>query len=189
MKLCDRHPAQRIEQGRYVSRWRVILRDYKAVGSRVLSTPSLMDVSSLVLPPVNEVTLIRWHKDSTRLHEVRLLLQGHPVPVLPLVASEALLPARQLLADQPQPKIPLVFEEADDTVGRVEDRRLTAEEQNYRSLLAAAAAASSSSAPSTSAGHLDPPVPVVVAAPLVQVSRTTLWRKRQKVLQNFATLL
>ena len=78
--LCQRHPHARKEvcgeRPRHNSRWKLILQDYSRVHARVTNSLALLEGTNLQLFTINERTLMAWHKNTTRVQEVSMLMQG-----------------------------------------------------------------------------------------------------------------
>ena len=72
-----------------------------------------------MLYSINETTLIKWFKDSTRINEIKLLMQGLSPPQPPLTTiSESLPPAKvRPSSPGPSPLDPHNFPDVEDTTG------------------------------------------------------------------------
>lgn len=207
MKLCEtitqphreRHYGQR---ECYTSRWKLILEEYNCVRARLLNSAALLEGTDLALFPINETTLVRWYKNTTRTNEVKLLLQGRSLPGSQLsCASDSLPPAQSRPCSlPPPPDDQLTFPEPEDTTGQAHVRQSrpapsTAQDTSSTSTGTSSAQdpssepSSSSSAPGPSSSAPGPsssapgqtshaPVPTP-ATPLL-VSRTTEWRRRKQ---------
>ena len=110
----------------------------------------------MVLFNINEATLIRWYKDSIRRNEIKLLMQGLPLPHMESCTTDELPPTQQHPSSPPPPPVqPHVFREPKDVVGQAQVRHGTI------------------TAPlAVVPGISEPPVPTFV-------SRTTEWRRRK----------
>lgn len=136
-----------------------MLSEYNSMRARLLNSQELLEGTNMVLYNI-EATLIRWCKDSIRRNEIKLLMQGPPLPRVESCTTDELPPAQQCPSSPPPPPVQLhVFPEPEDTVGQAQVRHST---------IAAALAV----VPPPSPGTSEPPVPT-------SVSWTTDWRRRK----------
>ena len=162
IRLCQRHPHARREvcegRPRYTSRWKLILQDYR-VRARVMNSLELLESTNLQLFTINERTLMAWHKNTTRVQEVSMLIQGL-CPPAPTMCATTPLPLALVLPSSPGPSNhpALEFEEPEDTTGQATKRFVQPQEvvasktsrtTEWRRRKKAAAAASSSLSSST----------------------------------------
>ena len=114
----------------------------------------------MLLFNINEATLIRWYKDSIRRNEIKLLMQGLPLPHMESCTTDELPPAQQHPSSPPPPPVqPHVFREPEDAVGQAQVRHGTI------------------TAP---LAVVPPPIPGISEPPMPTfVSRTTEWRRRK----------
>lgn len=120
--LCDKypHPRREIRGGKsvYTSRWKLILSEYNSVRARLLNSQALLAGTNLMLYTINETTLAKWFKASSRRNEIKLLMQGLSPPQPPLTTdSVSLPPAKIRPAQQGPPLFPHRFPEVEDTTG------------------------------------------------------------------------
>ncbi len=82
--LCDKYGASVRHVNRkkvsVTSRWKQVLEAYRSVRGRLLNSSRLLEDTNLVLFNINEATLVRWYKGTTRINEVKMLLQGVTTP-------------------------------------------------------------------------------------------------------------
>lgn len=154
--LCAQYPQPRRERGqrpRYTSRWKLVLSAYNAIRARLLNSQALLEETNLVLYTINETTLVRWYKNTTRRDEVTLLLQGLSLPS-PSACSSSTLPPPQArpVVPPPPPDQPHSFPDPEDTLGQAQ-------------VQGAPAPTTSSTPPPDHTGS---------------ISRTTEWRRRKK---------
>ena len=197
IKLSDKFPkpCRTDVRGRrsYTSRWRLVLSEYNNIRARLLNSQALLEGTNLVLFTINEATLVRWHKNSTRVSEIRTLMQGIPSSLPPPCAPDPLPPARELLTSAPLPKNPLRFPEPEDTTGQAELRRVGP----VRHVLAVPIAALVPSSTTSEAGTSIATTSTLVQNPFLcsdrtevpapgvrQVPKTTQWRHKQKGVQS-----
>ena len=144
-----------------ICRWKQILEAYNEVRGCLLNCGSLLEGTRLVLFSINESTLTKWYKNSSRHSEVKMLLQGLTVLPSSSTAAEPLLPACEHSSSLPPPP------ENPHTFPDVEDRRGLAQVRT--------APTSSSSVPKTTPPGTLPPTQAIAASK----SRTTEWRHRK----------
>ena len=77
----------------------------------------------MVLFTINETTLVRWYKNLTRMNELKLLLQGHPLELEPHQSEQHLSPTLEKQPIPPPPEEPFSFEEQPDTRDEARVRR------------------------------------------------------------------
>ena len=131
--LCTRHPHPRREavgharRRAYTSRWKLVLSDYNSLRSRLHNSHALLEGTNLVLFTINEATLVRWYKNTTRREEITTLMQGLRLPAPDPCSTVSLPPPRQQPSSPgPSPIDPLTFEEPEDTTGRASVRGASA---------------------------------------------------------------
>lgn len=157
--------------------WKQIIEGYNEVRACLLNSQSLLEETNLVLFPINEATLSKWHKGVTRMNEVKMLLQGLPkLPPPRTTAAEPLLPAlERYTSPPPPPDNPHIFPEAEDRRGMA----------HVRSAAIATVYVPTSDTPPCDVST-SPPVPMATSN--VTVSRTTEWRRRKKMNSSGETL-
>ena len=197
IRLLDKFPkpCRTDVRGRrsYTSRWRLVLSEYNNIRARLLNSQALLEGTNLVLFTINEATLVRWYKNSTRVSEIRTLMQGIPSSLPPPCAPDPLPPARELLTSPPPPKNPLRFPEPEDTTGQAKLRRVGP----VRHVLAVPIAALVPSSTTSEAGTSIATTSMLVQNPFLcsdrtevpapgvrQVPKTTQWRHKQKGVQS-----
>jgi hypothetical protein len=126
-----------------------------------------LERTGLTLYHINETTLIRWYKDTSRVSEVRILLQGLNLPTVQPYTAEK-LPEVNTQSKEPlePPPHPRVFPEVEDTSGEARVRGTT----------------SAPVPPSVEAGPSAPPQAVALEVDVQtqpKVSRTTEWRHKK----------
>ena len=170
VKLCKRHPVAKHDDSRYLSRWRLIISDYEAIRTRVLNCMELVDETTLTLPHINETTLIRWFKNTTRRNEVSTLLQGLSLPSTVSIAIDSLPPAKERTVIRRLPAAPHLFIEEPDRVGQASVRSAINASLH---IVPRPVQLADQPAPEANPDH-------VRETEVVNVSRTTLWRKRKR---------
>ncbi|XP_048840106.1 uncharacterized protein LOC125713189 [Brienomyrus brachyistius] len=102
LELCSLHPAGQIA-GVRLNRWAVVLQDYSRIRQLVLSSPGLMQATSLQVFEINQRTLSVWHNDLVKRQERAVLSTYIPVPNLSLTTPTPLPEPRQ---EEPEPAEP-----------------------------------------------------------------------------------
>ena len=98
--------------------------EYNSVRARLLNSQALLEGTNLMLYTINETTLVKWFKASSRRNEIKLLMQGLSPPQPPLsMDSESLPPAKICPSQQGPPLVPHRFPEVEDTTGLVNIRQ------------------------------------------------------------------
>ncbi|KAL1265440.1 hypothetical protein QQF64_003467 [Cirrhinus molitorella] len=103
IRLCNIHRSPKKQRTESLSRWDLILRDYRKIRQLILSNGTVMSETTLQLVEVNQRTLTTWHNTRLKGQEVSVLLQGLELPEARPVALDALPPARL------QPVVPLQY--------------------------------------------------------------------------------
>ncbi|XP_048048328.1 uncharacterized protein LOC125269464 [Megalobrama amblycephala] len=101
IRLCNIHRSPKKQRKESLSRWELILRDYRRIRQLILSNGTVMSETTLQLVEVNQRTLTTWHNERLKGQEVSVLLQGLELPEARPVALDALPPARVV-----QPVVP-----------------------------------------------------------------------------------
>lgn len=103
VRLCRLHKTPKKQgQGGTLTRWTLILQDYRNIRQLILGNEAIMLSTTLQLVEVNQMTLIQWHNKRVKRQDVTLLMQGINLPgPLPL-AFEVLPPANIRPAAPPQ---------------------------------------------------------------------------------------
>ncbi|XP_056885566.1 zinc finger protein 318-like [Takifugu flavidus] len=84
VRLCNIHTSPK-ERGQHsVSRWSLILQDYKKIRQLVLCNGTLMQQTTLQRVVVNQTTLMQWYNQRLKGQEASVLLQGVQRPADPL---------------------------------------------------------------------------------------------------------
>ena len=207
--LCDRitQPTKsKLPSGRqiYISRWKAILSEYN-IRVRLLNSHTLLEKTGLTLYHINESTLIRWYKNTSRVQEVRMLLQGLNLPSIPPAATDS-LPTPHTRPTEPPlpPQDPHIFEDIPDTSGQARVRgAMTAASYSSCPGISLPSSTSSSLTPGSSISVPPPPSSSTVSGASTsttphssaigsevdvettsRVSRTTEWRHKKTERKN-----
>ncbi|ROI52211.1 hypothetical protein DPX16_3481 [Anabarilius grahami] len=76
-----------------VSRWDLILGDYRKIRQRILANATVMQQTTLQLVDVSHTTLVQWHNRRVKRQDSAVLMQGLHLPSQLSVAADPLLPA------------------------------------------------------------------------------------------------
>ena len=87
----------------YTSRWKAVLSEYNNIRVRLLNSEALLERTGLTLFHINETTLIKWYKDTSRVSEVRTLLQGLKLPTVQPCTAEKLPEVNTQPKEPPEP--------------------------------------------------------------------------------------
>ncbi|KAL0970157.1 hypothetical protein UPYG_G00238140 [Umbra pygmaea] len=93
VRLCSLHKSQKKKGNGTVTRWTLILQDYKRIRQLILANGAIMQSTTLQLVEVNQTTLIQWHNRRVKRQDLSVLMQGINLPGSIPVASEPLPPA------------------------------------------------------------------------------------------------
>ena len=124
--LCEKFPqsSREVHAGKpfTISRWKLIISEYNSVRARLLNSQALLEGTNLMLYTINQTTLVRWHKNSSRRDEIRLLMQGLSPPRPQFTTDpNSSPPAKSLQSGPgPSPLNPCSFPEAEDTTGQAQ---------------------------------------------------------------------
>ncbi|XP_058625088.1 uncharacterized protein LOC131536281 [Onychostoma macrolepis] len=102
IRLCRIHQSPRRKGKGTLSRWSLILHDYRKIRQLILSNGAIMQDTTLQLVEVSQTTLVQWHNGRVRKQDQTLLLQGIDLPDAFGVAAEALPPASVRAVALPQ---------------------------------------------------------------------------------------
>lgn len=93
IRLCSIHKCLRKKGKNLLTRWSLILQDYRRIRQLILANGAIMQSTTLQLVEVNQTTLVQWHNDRVKKQDQTLLLQGIDLPDPLSVAAEPLPPA------------------------------------------------------------------------------------------------
>lgn len=178
VRLCRLHQRP-VKKGKgTMTRWTLILQDYKKIRQLVLGNGIVMQATTLQLFEVNQTTLIQWHNKRVKRQDLTVLLQGVNLPPSIPVATVPLPPARSLptVAFQP-PGQQHQYHLPSSSVGQARDKRKrAAPPHTSTSVLPPQRPLVPQSIPATAPAVLNPssasPLMLVLAAPQVSSVRT-----------------
>ncbi|KAM9495307.1 uncharacterized protein Hap1MRO34_017081 isoform 2-T2 [Clarias gariepinus] len=128
VRLCGVHKSPKKQKNTCsLTRWTLILRDYKNIRQLVLGNGLIMQSTTLQLPDVNQTTLIQWHNKRLKRQDFGILLQGVNLPPSIPVAPVPLPPVRtRPTAATPQPGPQHQYHLPVSTVGQAVVKRKSA---------------------------------------------------------------
>ncbi|XP_051246739.1 uncharacterized protein LOC127358005 [Dicentrarchus labrax] len=94
VRLCNIHTSPQKMGQHSMSRWSLILQDYKKIRQLILYNGIIMQQTPIQLVEVNQTTLTQWHNQRLKGQEVSVLLQGVQLPEARPVACIPLQPAK-----------------------------------------------------------------------------------------------
>ncbi|KAI9516774.1 hypothetical protein NQZ68_013832 [Dissostichus eleginoides] len=116
VRLCVIHRSPRKRGTGTVSRWDLILEDYRKIRRRILSNGTLVDLS--------HTTLVQWHNKRVKREDNALVLQGLVLPSRLSVASDPLPPSNvRPQSAAPQPGVAYHYILPSSTVGQAKLKR------------------------------------------------------------------
>ena len=92
-RLCEIHRSPKKKGTATVSRWDLILEDYRRIRRRILANGTIMAQTSLQLVDVSQTTLVQWHNKKVKRDENAVVMQGLSLPSRLSMAFDPLLPA------------------------------------------------------------------------------------------------
>ncbi|KAK1884002.1 Titin [Dissostichus eleginoides] len=107
-----------------VSRWDLILEDYRKIRRRILSNGTVMQQTTLQLVDLSHTTLVQWHNKRVKREDNALVLQGLVLPSRLSVASDPLPPSNvRPQSAAPQPGVAYHYILPSSTVGQAKLKR------------------------------------------------------------------
>ncbi|XP_067283577.1 uncharacterized protein [Pseudorasbora parva] len=123
IRLCNAHPSPKRKGKGALSRWSLILQDYRRIRQLVLGNGLVMGGTSIQLVEVNQNTLIQWYNNRQKKQELSVLLQGIQLPQPLHVAQEPLQVAKRLRTEPEQPGEQHQFKLPESTAGQAKQRQ------------------------------------------------------------------
>ncbi|XP_026123030.1 uncharacterized protein LOC113105877 [Carassius auratus] len=124
VKLCAIHKSPKKKGTSTVSRWVLILEDYKKIRQRILANAAVMQQTTLQLVDVSHTTLVQWHNKRVKRQDSAVLMQGLQLPSRLSVAADPLLPANvRPPSAPPQPGPAHQYHLPSSTVGQAQTKR------------------------------------------------------------------
>lgn len=127
VRLCGIYKTPKKQGNCSLTRWTLILTDYRKIRQLVLGNGAVMENSTLQLFDVNQTTLIQWHNKRLKRQECNILLQGVNLPASIPVASVPLPPVQvRPTTAPPQPGPQHQYHLPQSTAGQAVDKRKSA---------------------------------------------------------------
>ncbi|KAI9541389.1 hypothetical protein NQZ68_031045 [Dissostichus eleginoides] len=124
VRLCVIHRSPRKRGTGTVSRWDLILEDYRKIRRRILSNGTVMQQTTLQLVDLSHTTLVQWHNKRVKREDNALVLQGLVLPSRLSVASDPLPPSNvRPQSAAPQPGVAYHYILPSSTVGQAKLKR------------------------------------------------------------------
>lgn len=93
VRLCAIHKSPKKKVTGTVSRWDLILGDYRKIRQSILANATIMQQTTLQLVDVSHTTLVQWHNRRVKRQGSAVLMQGLQLPSQLSVEADPLLPA------------------------------------------------------------------------------------------------
>ncbi|KAL0150589.1 hypothetical protein M9458_054182 [Cirrhinus mrigala] len=77
VKLCAIHKSPKKKGIGTLSRWDLILEDYRKIRQRILTNAAVMQQTTLQLVDVSHTTLVQWHNRRVKTQDSAVLMQAH----------------------------------------------------------------------------------------------------------------
>ncbi len=124
VKLCAIHKSPKKKGIGTVSKWDLILEDYRKIRRRILANAAVMQQTTLQLVDVSHTTLVQWHNRTVKRQDSAVLMQGLQLPSRLSVAADPLLPANvRPPSATPQPGPAHQYHLPSSTVGQARMKR------------------------------------------------------------------
>nr|XP_017211153.2 uncharacterized protein LOC101883862 [Danio rerio] len=123
IRLCTIHPSPKRKGKGTLSRWSLILQDYRRIRQLVLGNSLVMGGTSMQLVEVNQNTLIQWFNNRQKKQELSVLLQGIQLPQHLPEAQEPLPVAKSLQTEPDQPGEQHQYVLPESTAGQARQRQ------------------------------------------------------------------
>lgn len=123
VRLCTIHPSPKRKGKGTLSRWSLILQDYRRIRQLVLGNSLVMGGTSMQLVEVNQNTLIQWFNNRQKKQELSVLLQGIQLPQPLPEAQEPLQAAKRLRTEPEQPEEQHQYKLPESTAGQAKQRQ------------------------------------------------------------------
>ncbi|XP_052429310.1 uncharacterized protein LOC127970861 [Carassius gibelio] len=122
IRLCNTHPSPKRKGKGTLSRWSLILQDYRRIRQLVLGNSLVMGGTSMQLMEVNQNTLIQWYNNRQKKQELSVLIQGIQLPQPLPEAQEPLQAAKRLRTEPEQSGEQHQYKLPESTAGQAKQR-------------------------------------------------------------------
>lgn len=124
VRLCAIHRSPKRKGTGTVSRWDLILEDYRKIRQCILANATVMQQTNLQLVEVSYTTLVQWHNKRVKRQDNAVVMQGLELPSRFSVAADPLLPANvRPPSAPPQPGPAHQYHLPSSTVGQAQLKR------------------------------------------------------------------
>ena len=90
IRLCVIHRSPKKRGTGTVSRWDLVLEDYRRIRRRILANGAVMQQTSMQLVDVSHTTLVQWHNKRVKRQDSAVVMQGLDLPSRLSVAADPL---------------------------------------------------------------------------------------------------
>lgn len=124
VRLCAIHRSPKKKGTGTVSRWDLILEDYRKIRQCILGNATVMQQTTIQLVDVSHTTLVQWHNSRVKRQDNAVVMQGLELPSRLSVAADPLLPANvRPPSAPPQPGPAHQYHLPSRTVGQAQVKR------------------------------------------------------------------
>lgn len=103
VRPCAVHRTPRKKGTGTVSRWDLILQDYRQIRHCILANGAVMQQTNLQFVDISHTTLVQWRNNRVKAQDTAILMQGLDLPSCFSVAADRLPPANIRPAIAPPP--------------------------------------------------------------------------------------
>ncbi|XP_034560917.1 uncharacterized protein LOC117828055 isoform X1 [Notolabrus celidotus] len=124
IRLCAIHRSPKKRGTGTVSRWDLILEDYRKIRRLILASGAVMQLTTMQLVDVSHTTVVQWHNKRVKRQDNAVLRQGLNLPSRLSSAADSLFPANVRLQFAPPPPGPAHhYPLPESTVGQAMTKR------------------------------------------------------------------
>ncbi|CAL8251926.1 unnamed protein product [Merluccius merluccius] len=125
IRLCAIHRSPKKRGTGTVSRWDLVLEDYRRIRQRILANGAVMQQTTMQLVDVSHTTLVQWHNKRVKRQDSTVVMQGLDLPSRLSVAADPLPSANIRPLSAPPPSRPRLTSTTlpSSTVGQAQVKR------------------------------------------------------------------
>ncbi|CAL8318211.1 unnamed protein product [Merluccius merluccius] len=124
IRLCAIHRSPKKRGTGTVSRWDLVLEDYRRIRQRILANGAVMQQTTMQLVDVSHTTLVQWHNKRVKRQDSTVVMQGLDLPSRLSVATDPLPSANiRPLSAPPHPGPAHQYHLPSSTVGQAQVKR------------------------------------------------------------------
>ena len=124
VRLCNIHRSPKKKQTGTVSRWDLVLLDYRNIRRQILGNGAVMQLTNLQLVDVSYTTLVQWYNSRVKRQDTQIVKQGLDIPSRLSVAADPLPPANvRPQSREPPPGPSHQYAMPSSTVGQAKVKR------------------------------------------------------------------